>query len=82
MSIINVMNINNINEVCFQCKSPLICKIKLEDVQIFFYKKNKKKLIEKKCRLSILAFLAYIIATTAIPLSFLFFIYAFPFMNA
>ena len=77
MSIINVMNINKINEVCFQCKSPLICKIKLEDVQIFFYKTYRKK-----CRLSILAFLAYIIATTAIPLSFLFFIYAFPLMNA
>lgn len=46
MSIINVMNINKINEVCFQCKSPLICKIKPEDVQIFFIK-NKKKLIEK-----------------------------------
>lgn len=47
MSIINVMNINKINEVCFQCKSPLICKIKLEDVQIFFYKKIRKNLSKK-----------------------------------
>lgn len=51
------MNIYKINEVCFQCKYPLICKIKSQDALKNFYKKNKKKTTLKKVQGSGLAFL-------------------------
>ena len=81
MSIINVMNINKINEVCFQCKSPLICKIKLEDVQIFFYKKIRKNLSKKVPALYSCFFSIYN-CNYCHSVKFFVFIYAFPLMNA
>lgn len=45
------MNIYKINEVCFQCKYPLICKIKSQDALKNFYKKVRKKYSEKSAGL-------------------------------